>query len=154
MCGPAGAGKSTIARRFEAEGMLRLSVDAEAWARGLRSMPLDPEVKRGIVADLQRRLQEAVAEGRDVVADLSFWSRAMRDEWRALLAGTGAEVEIVHVVAERATVLARMKERAAAHGDDFALPPGLAERYFDHFEPPGSDEGPVTVVRTDGPATP
>lgn len=40
MCGPAGSGKSTVARRLEAGGMTRLSYDQEAWNRGLRDMPL------------------------------------------------------------------------------------------------------------------
>lgn len=29
MCGPAGSGKSTYARRLEAQGMVRLSIDHE-----------------------------------------------------------------------------------------------------------------------------
>lgn len=150
MCGAAGAGKSTAARELEARGMLRLSVDVEAWERGLRRMPLPDGVGQEIVADLQRRLLEAVAAGRDVVVDLSFWSRAMREEWRALLAPTGATVEILHVVTDRGTALARLRERAGAHADDFTLPPGLAEQYHENFEPPEPDEGPVTVLRTDG----
>lgn len=149
MCGAAGSGKSTAARELEARGMLRLSGDVEAYERGLRSMPLPPEIHEEIITGLRRRLLDAVAEGRDVVVDLSFWSRAMRDEWRALLAPTDATVEILHVVADRATALARLRERAGAHADDFALPPGLAELYHDNFEPPGPDEGPVTVLRTD-----
>jgi dephospho-CoA kinase len=30
MCGPAGSGKSTVARQFERQGMIRLSFDQEA----------------------------------------------------------------------------------------------------------------------------
>ncbi len=153
MCGAAGSGKSTAARELEARGMLRLSVDAEAYERGLRSMPLPTEINEEIITDLRRRLLDAVAEGRDVVVDLSFWSRAMREEWRALLAPTGATVEILHVVAARGTALARLRERAGAHADNFTLPPGLAELYHENFQPPGPDEGPVTVLRTDGPST-
>jgi len=33
MCGPSGSGKSTYARRFEEDGMVRLSFDAEMWRR-------------------------------------------------------------------------------------------------------------------------
>jgi predicted kinase len=149
MCGPAGSGKSTIARRYEAGGMLRLSVDTEAWARGHRVVPLPSDVGAEIIAELQQRLLAAVTEGEDVVLDLSFWSRAMRDEWRSLLSATAAEPEIVHVVASRETVLSRLRTRAVAHSDDFRLPVGLAEAYFDHFEPPAPEEGPITVIRTD-----
>src|SRR5699024_8250449 len=149
MCGPAGSGKSTWARRLEADGTVRLSVDAEAWARGHRTMPLPDDVEAEIVEALQRRLLDEVAAGRDVVVDLSFWSREMRDRWRELLSPTGIVPEIVHVTARRATALARIAARGAGHGDDFRLEPEVAARYHDHFEPPTADEGPLTVVRTD-----
>lgn len=148
MCGPAGSGKSTCARRLEAEGMVRLSVDSEAWARGFRTMPLPEPVHTEIIADLRERLLGHVRDGRDVVLDLSFWSREMRDRWRSLLAPTGVVPEIVHVVAQRSTALARVQARAADGSDDFRLPPELAAAYFDHFEPPAADEAPITVVRT------
>lgn len=51
MCGPAGAGKSTVARRLEEDGMVRLSFDQEAWDRGIRSMPLSPELREQIEGD-------------------------------------------------------------------------------------------------------
>ena len=35
MCGPAGSGKSTVARQYERQGMTRLSFDQEAWSRGI-----------------------------------------------------------------------------------------------------------------------
>jgi gluconate kinase len=35
MCGPAGSGKSTVARQYEHQGMVRLSFDQEAWSRGI-----------------------------------------------------------------------------------------------------------------------
>ena len=149
MCGPAGSGKSTLARRFEADGMVRLSVDVEAWARGHRTMPLPEAARAEIVAVLEQRLLMSVQEGQDVVLDLSFWSREMRDHWRALLLPSGITPEIVQVVASRETALARMEARTVGHGDDFRLPPELAAAYYDHFEPPTADEGPITVVRTD-----
>ncbi|MFC0673694.1 AAA family ATPase [Brachybacterium hainanense] len=148
LCGPAGAGKSTLARQLEAEGCVRLSIDAEAWARGHRGMPIPPEAQAEIVADLQDRLLALIREGRDAVLDMSFWSRAMRDEWRALLAPTGTVPELVHLVAERSTALARVAARSTGHADDFPLAPALAAAYYDGFEPPEPDEGPVVVVRT------
>lgn len=129
--------------------MVRLSVDVEAFARGHRTMPLPDEVQREIVVGLKQRLLELVRADQDVVVDLSFWSLAMREEWRALLAPTGVVPEIVHVVADRETILARLEARNAEHADAYRLPPELAAQYVDHFEPPTPAEGPVTVVRTD-----
>ena len=83
MCGPSGAGKTTYARRLEAEGMVRLSFDAGIWARGITGGEVPEEVREEIRTELRAELRRLLDEGRDVVLDFSFWSRAMREEWRA-----------------------------------------------------------------------
>lgn len=85
MCGPAGSGKSTYPRAFETQGLVRLSFDEEAWRRGFRVQPLSNDPHEEIERDLRARLIELVRAGADVVLDFSFWSRAMRDEYRGLL---------------------------------------------------------------------
>jgi predicted kinase len=82
MCGPAGSGKSTVAQRYERRGMTRLSFDQEAWSRGITTMPLPLDVHRDIEGLLRARLVELVRAEADVVVDFSFWSRAMREEYR------------------------------------------------------------------------
>ncbi len=147
MCGPAGSGKTTYARRLERDGMVRLSVDAEAWRRGITAMPLAPAVAADIEAGLRTQLLEHVASGTNVVVDLSFWSRRVRDDYRKLLAPAGVIPETVYLATDRDTVLARLRARRGGHGDDFALTEQLAAEYFDHFEVPTPQEGPLTVVR-------
>jgi len=146
MCGPAGSGKSTVARTYEQQGMTRVSFDQEAWSRGITTMPLPPGVHRDIEEVLRARLVELVRGGADVVVDFSFWSRAMREEYRELLRPLGVVPETVYLAADRATVLQRIAARAARDGDDFAISKELAAFYFDHFEPPTAEEGPLTVV--------
>lgn len=150
MCGPAGSGKSTTARELERKGLVRLSFDQEAWGRGLRDMPLPEDVHRDIEADLRARLAALVAEGRDVVLDFSFWSRAMREDYRALLRPLGIEPETIYLATDRETCLSRVRARTLDHADDFQLSEELAAAYFDHFEVPTSDEGPLTVLGRDG----
>lgn len=147
MCGPSGSGKSTYARRLEEAGLVRLSFDVELWRRGITEVPPPADARAEIEAELRARLLSLVAEGRDVVLDFSFWSRQMRDDYRALLAPTGVVPETIYLATDRATILARMRERRGAHPDDFALDEALVEQYVDHFEPPTPDEGPLTVVR-------
>src|SRR6204780_483697 len=89
MCGPAGSGKSTVARQYERQGMTRLSFDQEAWSRGITTMPLPPEVHRDIERELRARLLDLVRAGSDVVLDFSFWSRRTRAEYRELLKPLG-----------------------------------------------------------------
>ncbi|MGL5928448.1 MAG: methyltransferase domain-containing protein [Dermatophilaceae bacterium] len=149
MCGPAGSGKSTHARRLEAAGMVRLSVDVEAWRQGHRSMPIPDAVAAELEEGLRIRLVELVSGGVDVVVDLSFWSRRMRDSYRRLLAPLGVVPEVVHVVTPAPVALDRVRIRADAGADDFRLDEVLAARYHEGFEPPTPDEGPLMVVRGD-----
>lgn len=135
-----------MARRLEAEGMVRLSFDQEAWDRGIRRMPLLEDAHRDLENHLRHRLLELIGDERDVVLDFSFWSRAMRDSWRRLLVPYEIVPETIYVWADRATCLKRVAARTHAHGDDFALNAETAAAYFDHFEPPTSDEGPVKLV--------
>lgn len=146
MCGPAGAGKSTVARQLESEGMVRLSFDETAWRLGHRAMPLHPEIQRIVEAELQDRLIALVESEQDVVLDFSFWSRKMREEYRRLLRPLGVEPETIYLATSREVALARLGTRAASHPNDFALTEELAATYFDQFEIPSEEEGPLTVV--------
>jgi predicted kinase len=146
MCGPAGSGKSTVARQYEEQGMARLSFDQEAWSRGITTMPLPREVHRDIERALRARLVDLVRAGKDVVIDFSFWSRDMRDKYRELLKPFGVVAETVYLATDRATVLKRISARAAENGDDFQVSTELAAFYFDHFEVPTPAEGPLTVI--------
>ncbi|MEH3033081.1 MAG: ATP-binding protein [Aeromicrobium erythreum] len=147
MCGPAGSGKTAYATRLEAQGMVRLSIDAELWRRGVVEAPVDPTVEAEVESDLREELRRLVDAGRDVVLDLSFWSRRMRDEWRQLLEPFGIVPETFYLATDPETVLRRLRGRRGAHGDDVVVPDALAARYLDDFEVPTPDEGPLTVVR-------
>src|SRR5580704_6267243 len=85
MCGPAGSGKSTVARQLEQQGMTRLSFNQEARSRAITTMPLPEDVHRDIEHLLRARLANLVRAGSAVVLDFSFWSRHMRDEYRQFL---------------------------------------------------------------------
>lgn len=147
MCGPAGSGKSTVARSLEEDGFVRLSFDQEAWDRGLRSMPLEAADHAAIGALLRHRLIELVEQGRDAVLDFSFWSRAMRQDWRALLEPLGVVPETIYLATDRQTCLRRVEARVLGRGDDYTLDPEIAASYVDGFQPPTEDEGPLMVIR-------
>ncbi|WP_232847937.1 AAA family ATPase [Occultella kanbiaonis] len=151
MCGPAGSGKSTLARALEERGLVRLSFDQTAWDRGLRAMPLPERAHREIESQLRDRLVTLVGRGDAVVLDFSFWSRRMRADYRALLRPLGVEPVTIHVATDRATALQRVRDRLAGHGDDFRLSEGLAAAYFDQFEAPTPDEGPLVITAGDDP---
>ena len=146
MCGPAGSGKSTLARDLEGQGFARLSVDVLAWDRGHRSHPLPEAVAEHARLEIQKRLVALVREGRAAVVDLSFWSRRARDEYRDLLAPLGVVPEVWYLSTPREVVLARMAGRDNSSPDLLILPAGVAAEYFDHFEVPTVEEGPLRVI--------
>jgi predicted kinase len=149
MCGPAGSGKSRYARGLEERGYTRLSFDDEAWRRGIVQQPLDGAVRDEIEVALRQRLVRLVERGSDVVLDFSFWSRAMRAEYRRLLQPLGITPETVYLATSREVALGRVRARANRHPDDVVLPESVAARYFDHFEPPTPEEGPLRIIGGD-----
>lgn len=127
--------------------MVRLSFDAEMWRRGISTVPLPAEIRSEIQTELRARLLELVASGTNVVLDFSFWSRCMREDYRTLLEPMGVVPETIYLATDRETVLGRIRARGGSHADDFVITEALAEQYFDRFEPPDNDEGPLTIVR-------
>ncbi|GAA1082893.1 AAA family ATPase [Nocardiopsis composta] len=147
MCGPAGSGKTTVARRLEADGYVRLSIDEEAWNRGWRRQPLPGDVAAAIEEDLRRRLVGLVSAGADVVVDYSFWSRRTRDGYRRLLAPFGVVPVLVHLATPREVALDRIRGRTGGDANAVRLTDETASCYHDSFEPPSPGEGPVVVLR-------
>lgn len=146
-CGVAGSGKSTYARALAEQGWLRLSIDVEAHGRGLTEHPLPDDVTAEIVAQQRDQLATALRDGRDVVVDYSFWSRARRDEYRTLGSASGADVEIVWFDVPRAELRRRLRLRDTQSGPDAVhVPDDLLDRYLAGFEPPAPDETDVRRV--------
>jgi predicted kinase len=146
MCGPAGSGKSTIARQLQSGGCARLSFDEEAWSRGILSQPLDDDVRSEIETALRLRLVQLVTAQTDVVLDFSFWSRRMREDYRDILRPLGVEPETIYLATPREVVLARVQARLGHDANEVQLTPEIAAVYFDQFEAPTADEGPLTVI--------
>jgi predicted kinase len=145
MCGPGGAGKTTYATALERDGWTRLSFEVEFWDRGITSIP-SADVVAEVTADLKARLLRHVAAGDDVVLDFGFWFRRQREEFRALLAPQGILPETVYIATSLETILNRIGDRHGRGPDDWPLTEQTATDYFERFEPPTSEEGPLTVV--------
>jgi predicted kinase len=146
MCGPGGAGKTTYAKRLEREGWTRLSFEVEFWGRGITTTP-STEVVAEVAADLKARLLRDVAAENDVVLDFGFWFRRQRDEYRALLAPLGLVPTTVYIATDLGTILSRVGDRHGRQADDWPLTKQTATEYFERFEPPTPEEGPLEVVR-------
>ena len=144
LCGPACAGKSTLARELEARGALVLSYDREAWARGVHDGQPSRELMAQIDVDLHERLADAVAAGRHVVLDASLSTRHVRDRWRMRCGAMGATTELVVVRAPLETLTQRLHEREPGP-ESVVLDDDALRAYVDGFEWPGDDERHRTI---------
>lgn len=82
MRGPAGAGKSAIARQLASAGMVPLSFDEAAWHLSRRTMPLAQETQREIEAALQAVTPAGVKDLRGLVCG---WIRRANNRYSRLL---------------------------------------------------------------------
>lgn len=147
MCGLPGAGKTTYAMELVRRGYVRLSIDEVVWQRlGGRDAGrvLEPEafdqLKEEVRSEQRQQLVELMLAGRDVVVDYSFWSRAARDDYKALVERHGCRWELVHLKAGRSLLEHRLKARNGEEGaNSVTVDDKLLLRYLEQFEEPNGE---------------
>lgn len=146
MCGVAGSGKTTYSQSLEAEGYARLSVDEEVWARfgryGVDYPPEDyPRLSAAAENAVRERLLVLLAEGRDVVVDLSFWQRATRDQYKRLVSDAGARWRLVYLQVDPDVLRRRLAQRARRVDANaaFAITEDVLTTYLEGFEVPDGE---------------
>ena len=153
MCGLSGAGKTTYAATLVEQGWQRLSIDEYIFARyGVFGVDFDESewIVFQVKADAHVRTQliELIGLGRDVVVDLSFWNRAMRDEFKQLVESQGASWDLVYIKVDPAVLPGRLALRRERPGADaFPIEPEMLARFIAGFEAPDG-EG-ETVIEFD-----
>ncbi|MCM2417749.1 ATP-binding protein [Streptomyces sp. RKAG293] len=155
MCGLPGAGKTTYAMDLVRRGYARLSIDEVVWQRlGQRDAGLVLEseafdrLKEVIRREQRQELVELMLAGRDVVVDYSFWSRAARDDYKALIESHGCQWELVHLKADRTTLERRLEVRSGVEGANaVTVDETLFNRYLANFEEPRG-EGERVVMQS------
>ena len=153
MCGVAGSGKSTFARALERRGFVRLSVDEAVWQRlGHDAAELAPEeyeqLKATVEAEQWQELIRLLEARQPVVIDYSFWNRARRDRYKALVESHGCRWELVHLKADPDTLRHRLALRNQQQGaDSVTVSEELLDRYLAGFEEPAGEGERVVVQR-------
>ncbi|MGP4113438.1 AAA family ATPase [Streptomyces sp. 4N509B] len=142
MCGLPGSGKSTYAQALERRGYTRLSIDEVVWARlGRDAAELSPDEyehhKATAEQELWHELVRLMNAREPVVIDYSFWSRATRDRYKALIESHGCRWELVRLHADLDTLRRRLAARNAQHGANcVTVSEELLLRYAAGFEEP------------------
>lgn len=150
LCGPAGAGKTTYARKLERRGAVRLSMDEAVWDDGWRQDEPPQDRLDELYAGLHDELARAVADGSDVVVDLSLADRSVRDEWRRLCDEVGAECELLVLTAPFDVLWQRVKRRNdEEHANALRLTESRLRLYVDGFDWPSADEGARVIATAD-----
>ncbi|WP_353644103.1 ATP-binding protein [Mesorhizobium sp. WSM2239] len=151
MVGLPGSGKTTLARKLEAEySALRLTVDE--WHTRLfgsdvhdDSDEADWSRHNARHAAIEALLWEATARvlvlGVDVILDFGFWTRSERDELRAKAHDLGAGFRIHFADISEELLLERIKARnAQLPAGTFHIPEIKLKEWMHLFEPPLPDE--------------
>lgn len=146
LCGVAGSGKTTYAKRLEASGYTRLSIDEYIWQHagryGIDYEPQEYERLQGEAETaLRERLVRLVTDGRDVVVDFSFWQRVRRDQYKSLVERAGGTWRLIYLKVNADEVRRRLKERAGRFDANAAFPitDQVLEQYLAGFEEPDGE---------------
>lgn len=116
LCGLTGSGKTVCAKRLEAEGCVRLSIDEVVQDRHGRhdiDYPAHdyPRLYDEAVTEVDRRLVEQLEAGQSVVLDHGLWERSNRDRYKRLVEAHGGRWRLIYFKAEPEVLRRRLAER-------------------------------------------
>lgn len=139
LCGLAGAGKTTLAKRFEADGAVRMCPDEWLLALGFDIYDKDARVA---VEQLQWELsRDLLSRELTVVDECGVWQRWERDLRRTWARANGIHVELQFLDAPVEVLMARVADRNRALPEGAPrVEPGLVAVWDERIERPGADE--------------
>jgi predicted kinase len=147
LCGMAGSGKTTFARKLERDGAVRLSIDERVFQRRGRHGIDYPEHEypthhEAALVELDRELVDLLVAGRDVVLDYGFWSRDSRDRYKAMAEAHGATWQLLYFEADPTLLKERLENRnTRGYANALIVEDHHLQEFMSRFDPPnGEDE--------------
>ena len=139
VCGLAGAGKTTLAKQFEAGGAVRMCPDEWLLALGFDLYDKDARVA---VEELQWDLTRTLlSRGLTVVDECGVWQRWERDLRRTWARANGIPVELQFLDAPIEVLMARVAERNRGLPEGAPrVEPGLVALWDERIERPDAEE--------------
>lgn len=139
--GVSGCGKSTVGRSLAAElGADFIEGDElhppENVERMRQGIPLTDADRQGWLQTIGARLGDAAAQRRGLVVSCSALKRSYRD----LLRAADPSLRFVYLRGSPELLERRMNERSGHY-----MPPSLLRSQLETLEPPGADEGAVSI---------
>ena len=145
LCGISASGKTTLARRLQAEGAVLLSVDEEMWnsyGSGFTELPSEEQRRLTLATEenLRHRMALLLKEGEDIVVDSCLCKRFKRDAFREAAIEAGATPKLIYLTAPKEELLRRLSSREGKAHDDIIVTAEQLERFLQNFQPPQADE--------------
>jgi predicted kinase len=138
VCGLPGAGKTTFAKRLEAEfGAVRLCPDE--WMDTLGISIFDTDFRDRLEGKLTELARDILCQGGDAIIEFGSWSKAERDALRGIASQCGAAVRLYWLEVPVAELARRVRERGGA--DAAALTESFLQGISNGIERPDNAEG-------------
>jgi predicted kinase len=138
VCGLPGAGKTTFAKRLEAElGAIRLCPDE--WMETLGVSIFDTDFRDRLEGKLTELARDILRHGGNAVIEFGSWSKAERDDLRVTASQCGAAVHLYWLEVPVAELARRVRKRSSA--DTAALTESFLQGISDGVERPSDAEG-------------
>ena len=150
LCGLTGSGKTVYAKRLEAKGCVRLSIDELVQDRHGRydiDYPADDYQRfyDEAVTEVDRRLVELLEAGQSVVLDHGLWQRSNRDRYKRLVEAHGGRWRLFYFTAEPEVLRRRLAERnPRTDANALTVTKEMLDAFLARFEAPRG-EGEVVL---------
>lgn len=144
LCGRSFSGKSTVARALGAglPGVV-VSLDEINTERGLdggQGIPIEEWGRTNVIA--RERVTDELSRDNTVIVDDTGSPRFLRDGWRELSAGQGAQLVLVFIDAATETLVQRQAANRTS-GARHNVVDAVMSEHLDSFESPTDNEDPL-----------